>query len=191
MQKNVSLTEPARDWRSEIILSPLGNFFCCSQQLRDRQLIPQAESETLLPSVAASVLKTIHHVRFSQSASNEIHGLVRAFDVSFRVLCVAVLLASPALRRIARNRIEKVRVARVKWLLLKSKALTNLNNLYEHRGHKSFYFKHLCTQNYAVYFCVYMHKIVSYKFVQDTQTRFSQVCVCSIRNLDERRCAEW
>jgi hypothetical protein len=118
MRKNVSLTEPAQDWRNEIILSPLVSFFCRSQQFQDRELIPQAESETLLPSVAAWVLKTIHRVRFSQSASNEIHGFVRAFDVLFRVLCVAVLLASPALRRIARNRIETVRVARVKWLLL-------------------------------------------------------------------------
>src|ERR1700733_14282069 len=154
MQKNVSLTETAQDWRNEIILSPLVNFSCCSQQPRDRQLIPRAESETLLPSAAALVLKTIRHVRFSQSASNEIHGFVRAFDVLFRDLCVAVLLASPALRRIARNRIEKVRVARAKWLLLKSKALTNLNNLYEHRGYKSFFFKHLYTQNYAALFCV-------------------------------------
>jgi len=171
MQKNVSLTELAQDWRSEIILSPLGNFFCCSQQLRDRQLIPQAESETLLPSVAASVLKTTHHVRFSQSASNEIHGLVRAFDVSFRVLCVAVLLASPALRRIARNRIEKVRVARVKWLLLRARHSQILTIFTSIEAISLF------TSN------IYVHKIMQSIFVF-TCTKLCCISLCKIHKLD-------
>jgi hypothetical protein len=112
-----------------------------------------------------SGLKTIHHVRFSQFASDEIHGFVQACDGLFRVLCVAVLFASPALHRIARNRIETVRVARVKWLLLKSKALTNLNNLYGHRSDKSFHFRYLYTQNCVVLFCVYTSQFMLYKFL--------------------------
>ena len=151
---------------------------------RCRRLAPRPALEMSQLDEGASAQRTILLVQFARSESGEIHGRSPSRGASYRVVCEALLSASPVPREIRRNRIGACGLCQTSSLeisqspILESWSSTLHRNFINGLAPTHFIthrFVHSqppeapkCasgTQNTAIRHCVYKHEIMQYKDV--------------------------